>query len=422
MIELAALLARITGHYLESTDFNGIPLGQLQHEFSLTKRQIRPAIKALIKAGQATVVFGDYHPNPHIKAYPSEAADEQIVKLRTADLTHVCAYPAPAHLEAIVDSRAYQDRPFTLRLALGEPQLNFSVFDLSILETYRNDPRYYYRTNDVSGSISATSSDSVTPLRESDEVVLQSFGFAYDPQLNRAVAVFLRYLAGLSPSHQQIWHAKLLEGDYKLHSDYYRSSIRGEWHERVSIFSAFIAELGHINKLSELMKRPGLFRNEYNASYVPSGFAFLIRPTLAEYSSFIHLLDKMMSENINRSFFMSEIPLEREIERGVGKIQVQQKGTIILLQEWLTANLRNLDDELLDLIIQPFKDVRRERQHPAHAVAEDKFDEKYFELQRQVTVRAYNAVRALRMLFQDHPAALGYAVPGWLEDGRIWTR
>ena len=45
-------------------------------------------------------------------------------------------------------------------------------------------------------------------MREHDQVLLQTFGFAYDKDLKRAVAVFLRYLHDLSPEHQRVWAAK----------------------------------------------------------------------------------------------------------------------------------------------------------------------------------------------------------------------
>ena len=72
-------------------------------------------------------------------------------KLSTNDLDQVCAYPSSQQLKKIVNTTAYSDRPFTLRLALGEPQLCYESFDLSILEFYRNDPRYYYQHDDISG-------------------------------------------------------------------------------------------------------------------------------------------------------------------------------------------------------------------------------------------------------------------------------
>jgi hypothetical protein len=96
------------------------------------------------------MVFGDAHPNPHIKAFDEDALDVQIEKLHNTDLLpQACVYPSHSHLKNSVEPATFQGRPFTLRLALGEPQLSYEPFDLSILEFYRNDPRYFYETDDT---------------------------------------------------------------------------------------------------------------------------------------------------------------------------------------------------------------------------------------------------------------------------------
>jgi hypothetical protein len=56
-------------------------------------------------------------------------------------------------------------------------------------------------------------------VQERDKVFLKTFGFAYDSTGKRAIAVYLRYLSGLSSEHQQIWNAKLITGKYEIHPD-----------------------------------------------------------------------------------------------------------------------------------------------------------------------------------------------------------
>jgi hypothetical protein len=81
--------------------------------------------------------------------------------------------------------------PFTLRLALGDGQLEYRPFDLAVLEDYRNDPRYIYQSNDISGWISVHDEHYTSAaMREPDKVMLETFGFCYDDDMNRAVAVF----------------------------------------------------------------------------------------------------------------------------------------------------------------------------------------------------------------------------------------
>ncbi len=72
----------------------------------------------------------------------------------------------------------------------------------------------------------------------------------------------------------------------------------------MSIFDAFIEELHHINEMCKLMSHPALFKDDFKDNNKPRELCFLIRPTLKQFNEFILLLDKMISENINRAFFL----------------------------------------------------------------------------------------------------------------------
>ena len=243
-------------------------------------------------------------------------------------------------------------------------------------------------------------------MSESDQVLLNTFGFAYNENLDRAVAVYIRYLADLSPEHQRVWKAKELEGTYTLHPDYYRNTIIGEWGERLPIFQAFVIEMWLINRMAIAINRPPLFREDYGeyGENRPRKFAFIVRPTLEEFNAFILLLDKMISDNLSKDFFMKEVPYEVEIERKDGKIIVQPKGTIQLLDEWFRSKFRTSDWEDWDETIKTFKQIRKMRQEPAHSVNEDVFDPEYFRQQREIVIQAYEAVRTIRLMFANHPA------------------
>jgi hypothetical protein len=299
--------------------------------------------------------------------------------------------------------------------------LNYAVFDLSVLESYRNDPRYFYSTDDIGGWISISDEYYQSlQMKPSDKIVLQSFGFCYEKdKMNRAVAVFYTYLADLTPEHQQIWNSKILSGTYFLHPDYARSS-GGNFYERESIFAAFAEELHTINEFSKLMGRPNLFRESYKEKRSKE-FSFLIRPTLKEFNSFVHLLDKMISENINKDFFQHEIPYQTETKRPDGKVVVQDKGTIALLKEWLDIKVSIPDPKPKDEMIQTFKNIRKMRMEPAHKVDENRFEQEYFKKQRKLMIEAYSAVRTLRLILANHPRTKTYNVPEWLFKGEIWT-
>jgi hypothetical protein len=83
--------------------------------------------------------------------------------------------------------------------------------------------------------------------------------------------------------------------------------------------------------MSKAMGRPPLFRETER----PKRFGFLIRPTAYEFEQFVLLLDKCMSENIDRKFFLKDVEFEVLKSRRDGDTVVEQKGTIQILEEWL---------------------------------------------------------------------------------------
>lgn len=420
------ILDKITSFYLESRDFNGISAAELAAACKEDWNTLHPILSELIKEDLVGVLFSDFEVNTHILRVGFQPSDIQIEKLETADLNHTCIYPRPKHLEAVVDRSRYDGEPYKLCLALGEPQLAYRSFDLAVLEVYRNDPRYLYDNDDVNGHISIRDEHYGSgQMPASDRVLLQSFGFSYDADYNRAVAVYLCYLADLSSEHQHIWQAKELTGDYRLHPDYYRNTIIGDWGRKVSIFKAFQKELYVINRMAAAMGRPPLFLQDFGeyGENKPPKLSFLIRPTLAEFNGFVLLLDKLLSDNINKEFFGNDVPLQSEVKRADGKIQVQNKGTLQILNEWIRKSFRTEDWAPWDDSVTALREVRKLRQKPAHALDEDVFDQGYFKKQRELIIRAYSAVRTLRMLLENHPAVqiAHIEIPDWLRAGDIWT-
>jgi len=397
-------------------EFNGIPITDLGEKFE----EIRIILGKLLEEEKIVLNFGDRHPNPYILAFEPESKEEQIKKLfnlkfeepiykgygtlkMQTNSINCCAYPSRRHLRSVIEEKRYRDKPYILSLALGEPQLSYRVFNLHVLEFYRNDPRYSYKTNDISGSIS-TKTDG--ELDTSDETFLQTFGFAYDRKIkNRYVAVFLIYLSRLTPKHQKRWKLEEFNGDTFLHPDYAKTSA-GHWPEKISIFNAFIEEIRIINEMTFKITGKHLFRKTYDEYNKPNKFGFLIRPTKEEYEQFIHLLDKMMSDNLNKEFF----------EEGDTR-----KGTITLLEEWIDEKVTLSDPKLKDEMIKLFRTIRNERSKSAHHVRDDEWDNKYIVSQREIIMKAYQAVRTLRMIFAIHPRSKTIEISDRLNKVKIWN-
>lgn len=413
------VLGAITEFYLGSRDFNGIPIRKLIDAVEAEPEGIREALVELVENDLARLIFIDADMNPHIVRTGFEPTENQLAKLKAPESPTFCCYPSVVHLASVVDTDFYSGKPYDLELALGEPQLAFRSFDLAVLESYRNDPRFYYDNDDTRGSIYYNSDD----LADGDKALIQSFGFSYDGEMRRAVAVYLRYLSDLTPEHQGIWRTKELSGDYRLHPDYFVNTIIGDWADHVPICTALLKELYIINQMCEAMERPSLFREDFGryGDDKPQRFGLLIRPTLEEFNAFVLTFDKMLSDNINKAFFKGEVPSETEVERKDGKIQVQRKGTLQMLDDWLRSQFRTDDWGPWDASIKALRKVRKLRQKPAHALDENVFDQQYFKKQRDLLVEAYNAVRTIRLMFANHPVmrTADIEIPSWLQEGKI---
>ena len=419
MGEVERLAADIGKHYLESGDFNGFPVRSIAGAID----ECRGLVRGLIEGGLAVVNFGDRHPNPHILAFRPESVEDQLRKLKTSAVEDACIYPSAKYLASVVDVEAYAGRPFEERLALGAAQLELAAFDLGVLERYRNDPRYVYRTDDVQGMICSSNEGEARPwtLGGADDILLENFGFGFDRDIReRVVMVFLRYLADLTAEHQQIWKAQELGGEYVPHSGFWASAM-GDWSDHVSIFVAFCEEVKYINMLCEQVKRPKLFRRIFERETRPREFGFLIRPTLGEFNRFVQTLDKMLSDNIDKAFFLGEIAEESQEKRSDGSVVVRLKGTIQLLEDWLRVNFRAEEGDPVEEISGALRKVRKLRQRPAHVVEEDVFDQEYLRKQREVMGEAYGAVRTLRQILECHPDTHVEGMPVWLKEGKIWT-
>ena len=406
--------------YFNSSDFNGLPVRELSGDFDIESPAFREILRGAIESNRITARFSG---NPHILAFSAMPKAHVLDAFDKAEnLAYVCLYPHADSLRSSLRLSAYRDRPYDLELARGQGQFDFRAFDLAVLEQYRNDPRYSYETDFIHGQICIESAYyESTEVPEHDQILLQTFGFAYDDNLNRYVAVYLRYLSDLSPEHQRIWAAKEVTGKIKLHPDYFESTINGSWGSRLSIFEAFVMELQVVNEMSLIMGRKPLFRHSY-ADGRPKEFGFLLRPTITEFNDFILLLDKMMSDNIDKAFFGTDVELEDEEERGDGKIVVKPKGTIQILEAWFSKLFQAGDSSPIDNMIATFKKVRKLRQKPAHRVNPDAFDQGIFRAQRDIVIEAYSAVRTLRLALANHPAVRSNPpdIDEQLFKGEIW--
>lgn len=409
-----AILEQVTTQYLRSSDFNGLGVSSLANPADVA------AIRELIAEGKLDLVRGDGHPNPHIKAFPAEPVSAQLEKIEAGGLVG-CLYPSPELLKER-NAGAGEKAPYTRALKEGEPQLSYRTFDLRALEWYRNDPRFDFDVDDIHGRILQKEGTQVA----NRAVVLDGldffeFGFAYDDEMHRAVAAFIRYLHDLPEAQQIEMQKHELAGEYQLHPDFYRTQIIGDFPERISIYDAFLQEKVEINQICELMGKPKLFLTEYGDLKRPRGFGILIRPTKKEFRDFALLLDQLLSDDLNRKFFKGDLDLNRNLSDEDGTPVTQPKGTIQLLEEWISKKFTPAKPTEMAEMFNNFRAVRKVRQKPAHKVEDNEFDQNYVAEQRQLICQAFDAVRTLRMALENHPAARDHKVPDYLRDAKVWT-
>lgn len=398
MITLEQLYAQVEGLYFGSNDFNGLPLYYIDGAALAEARQV-------IRRGVELEYFQvEVSNNPHIKFTALAEKSHQLAWLDSDQFSgSACLYPHPSKLKDSPKIAAYEDRPYSKSLALGAGQFDFKTFDVSVLEYYRNDPRYHYETDFIHGQIGITTEhyDS-DAMHEHDKVLLDSFSFAYDDDEIRYVAVFLRYIHKLSPEHQKLWAMKEQAGAFKLNRDYFNSQVMGSWDTRISIFEAFVLELAAINEMCAIMGKPDFFHKTYVVDR-PREFGFLLRPTVKEFHESVSLLDKMLSDNINKSFFKGDIPIEKDEVRSDGKVRVLDKGTMQLLEDWIGKYYKPNEKGQVNTLFSTLRKIRKLRQDPAHKINDNNFDNLLFKQQRQLVIDAYNALWVLRNIIGTHP-------------------
>ena len=425
---------RIYNFFVDSNDFNGIPLRNISQEYSLNYQESIDIVIDLVKGNLVSIQSST---NPHIIGFRHYDLDKQIELLeQSKNFTEeviseigdlriccenteypICLYPSQALLKKQRKLESFGSAEYTKMLALGEPQLLPVFFEIEVLDRYFSDPRFEYSFTDYSGSISCKYDESNNPiLREEDQVFLKTFGLGYKQDNERLAVVFLRYLKDLTPEHQAFWKGKQVSEQCKMVQEYYENAIEGNWTTSCSIFTAFIQEQHALNQLSEVIFGKHLFKKTFIDDNKPKEFTFFFTPTSKNFNEFILLLDKMLSDNIDLNFFKDKVELFEYKEVSKGIVEKKQKGTITLFQEWFSSIYHIDNGENMNDLFSPFKKVRRERQNPAHRIIENEYDKQYFKLQTQYIEECFDAIKTLRMIFQKHQRAKMYKMPDWYEN------
>ncbi|WPK55473.1 hypothetical protein [Vibrio fluvialis] len=437
MSELKNIEKLVFSFFCDSSDYNGIPLRQVSQDLNLDYEKSIDLIKELVKS---EIVSIQSSTNPHIigfRHYPVKSQLEILEHAKSIKVEKqlfgnfelvveqteypICLYPTPKYAKENRDVDRYGYAKYSVELALSEPQMSFRFFETDVLERYSNEPRFDFEFNDFSGQISCKYDDEGNPiLREEDQIFLKSFGLGFDSSGARVLAVMLRDLGRLSSEHQIAWSAKEIPcKECKVLEDYFNNQILGQWITSKSVFTALIDEINAIYKLTESIFGVSLFRKELDGEHRPKNFTFFFSPTSKNYYDFINLLDKYLSENINKSFFEGVLELEELKPIGDNMVERVQKGTLRLLEEWVTKSFRFPDDSFPKKMLKPLKDVRSERQKPAHKVIENNYDPEFIDKQKKIVEACYISIGSLRRNLQTHPKAKSVKLDDRLDQDNV---
>lgn len=397
-----SLLNDVIKFYLNSRDFNGLPLGPDAKE-----SEVAEAIE-LTKQGLIQVMTSEDYLNPHIRPWQSRrSTDEQVESLMTlkdaGEYGLACLYPTHKAMKGVRLPKRYNDRPFEKELAKGTGVLELAYFTPDVLEFYRNDPRYECRIGDFSVYMSVSDDvygDEGEP--DKDKVSLEHAGFAYDlsdfdkndinSQIVRRLAVFVGDLARLSPEHQQRWKTyRVDEGAIRPHPTWFANQM-GHWTDDIGPLQRLFVEMENINNLYQLAFGLNLFKNTDR----PDELGWILRASQKEWDEQIHLLDKVLSENINhKALDAANVPKVDEHGKNMGSLQRLTK----------LMELTRLSPTMIESTMAPLREVRAARQKPAHAIRKNLNDKTFVHKQVDLLGRVSGSMIGLRMWLSSHPNA-----------------
>lgn len=403
-----AVLNEIVTFYLNSHDFNGLPIYNMEsYDYGI--------LCELIDEGLVVVLSDKEVINPHIKSFDLEIPLERQKENVSTNKNYSVLYPTKKALESVPQNYS---EPYTDLLQKGEEQFKVVFFDIEILERYNNNPKFLVIDYGYRGVIYVK--DEFTNDETIDYEYIKNYGMAYKAceYLDRAVGVFVCDLAKLSAQKQSMWKGFELLDQQKcqISPGFIRNLIMGEWVEEIWIFDALLKEMAIINEQCNLMKIPKLFNKTFGTHYSerPEGFRNILLPTLKNFYDFVLVLEKIIVHNISYKTFQKDAQYIRSIDRK--DESNNYKGSLAMLEEWLIKNIRTAEN-ITDIIIRPLKNIREIRQQPAHELISNQYDVTLYKKQIDLMNDTYSAISAIRAFFSRHPLAKEVKVPEYLSSG-----
>ena len=410
----SAILNRITGYYLGSNRFNGLPVSSLTHDLDTSYREISPYLVKLVKQRVVSILYGDTHPNPYVRALPDESIEKQLAKLIPQHLERACIYPLPNHLKRVVDQKLFSSRPFTLKMALGEPQYKFEYFDPAVLNHYLQ--KHGCRINyDVQSTLLLPGA--------SIKFTRAAFGPTYGIQFTSLLSANLEQLSLLPAQEQQYWHSMSLPGPCTVHPDVVHTLIDGKFRDRICIFEALLEEMYAVNGLCSEMNLPVLHRIYHEPHRALKNLGFMPSPSLESFHQFFLQFQIFLLQNLNPAFLTSidKPPFRPMRSRQRRTLDRPSKTALEHLNNWLsdTFSLPHEDSliRLSNLIKKTRHNLYDRLFYSSSAVA----DHSLLHLQRKLVWYAYHAIKAIRICFERFLGKLYSPLHPLVREDKVWV-
>jgi len=166
-----------------------------------------------------------------------------------------------------------------------------------------------------------------------------------------------------------------------------------------------LCELKAINELWNIAFDADLFATIDR----PRAWGWVLRPTTGSWNEFIHLTDKLLSDNVQPKGLDAA---------GAPKTDAKGNniGTLGQLQELILASSSTATVEDVRSVLEPLRQVRKERQAPAHKIADTVTDANVVNRQRDLLRDIAYSLDAIRAFVQTHPAvsSAGWEPPKYL--------
>ncbi len=379
-------LKKIAEFFVESHDWNGIPLGGLNDAHQNADWLREQILLGTIDIQDARAVV-----NPHIRRIPLTES-EQLDLLSDFSPGSVCVYPTESLLRDQGFGAKIDTSPHFARLLYqGHAQIELVYFNLEALDRYMRDPRYAIIWGSTQGSLSIRDKYYKDPsIPENARLSFDTFGLAIDASGYRCMATFIRYLSKLDRSQQAYWESFLHPIKAKPTRQYFQSAILGEWPDGISVISAIHREMVLINEILDQAKQPHLFSVIPDREKLPHYLSSFIKPTKYDFDLYAASLEQLVLGKINNT---GVTPFKDEPE--YGQIHGFKKFAECFVGAQFTNEAVKFCKETIDIIV-------KSRQNVAHNIGENEFNIEFDTKRRDLNERTYNLLNTIRVAIERH--------------------